>query len=394
MSLLRFSWPLLILFTLGDFAAQAAIRPASQAVRLRMIEVAQTLTPVNRAGRSISQGPAQKDLELSGLPTVNCRFIEPDLQDPPGGKTPKFECATRIQGRDLKLRIKYQTDREKNPGIWGELLSSRLFWALGFPADAMYPVRVVCENCPDRPFDFIRDFVERKGRISPRPRGRLEIEDAVAEIKFDAPKIEITDRQGWTWAEFDRIDRGMFATLKPQRDALALLAAFVQHADNKPEQQRLICVDPGAQKNGTTCRMTALMINDLGFTFGQGFDGTPREAPQAVRERSRLLGTASLQGFRVSPLWLDPRQCITDIRSFETGAKDGSANKRISEAGRAMLAARLAALTDADITDLFRVARIERRGELIGGAPPTVQQWVDAFKTRRRVIESTRCPLN
>ena len=35
-----------------------------------------------------------------------------------------------------------------NGEVYAEVAATRLFWALGFPADHMYPVRVRCEGCP------------------------------------------------------------------------------------------------------------------------------------------------------------------------------------------------------------------------------------------------------
>src|SRR5262249_38934604 len=153
------------------------------------------------------------------------------------------------------------------------------------------------------------------------PRGTVVFEDAIVEIKFDALGIERSANQGWQWfQEFDRItpDLRLRPELRKQRDALALLAAFVQHADNKPEQQRLVCLDNTAVKGGPSCAKAELMINDLGFTFGQGFDGVAQNAPEEERKRSRLLGTASVQGWEVAPLWKRGAGCTTEIHSFVT----------------------------------------------------------------------------
>jgi hypothetical protein len=47
------------------------------------------------------------------------------------------------------VKVKYG---EKNGEVYGEIAASRLFWALGFKADCMYPARVSCHGCPTDPF--------------------------------------------------------------------------------------------------------------------------------------------------------------------------------------------------------------------------------------------------
>ena len=70
-------------------------------------------------------------------------------------------------------------------------------------------------------------------------------------------------------------------------------------------------------------------------------------------------------------------------------------NPRISEAGRKFLAERLLQLTDAQLHDLFDVARFPDRiypdgktADRVG----TVDQWVDVFKRKRNEIASVTCP--
>jgi len=70
---------------------------------------------------------------------------------------------------------------------------------------------------------------------------------------------------------------------------------------------------------------------------------------------------------------------------------------RISEAGRAFLAERLAALSDRQLHDLFTAARADLRGERIKDASGveravTVADWVDGFRRKRAEIVGHRCP--
>ena len=61
------------------------------------------------------------------------------------GRSPKFTCVIPGAKRD-DVKVKYGLD---NAEVYGEMLTTRLLWALGFGADRMYSVRVVCRGCPD-----------------------------------------------------------------------------------------------------------------------------------------------------------------------------------------------------------------------------------------------------
>jgi hypothetical protein len=79
--------------------------------------------------------------------------------------------------------------------------------------------------------------------------------------------------------------------------------------------------------------------------------------------------------------------CIGDLTRSQTGTLD---RPHISEAGRKFLADLLVRLTDAQLHDLFEVARFpERTG---GGRPATVDEWVGAFKQKRTEIVNATCP--
>lgn len=76
-----------------------------------------------------------------------------------------------------------------------------------------------------------------------------------------------------------------------------------------------------------------------------------------------------------------------------TGSLD---NPRISEGGRAFLAAQLNKLRDAQIRGLFSVSNVVKRGEQIEvdgkKRAVIVDDWVRAFKKKRAEIASAHCP--
>ena len=402
-----------------------AIVPATEKVRLALIGRARIWMDDHRGDRTLLEGPWQEKSEnrFSLKQLIRCRFIEPQEMSRPGGTTEKFTC--RHQGRTL--RVRYHSSREYNPGIWGELLSTRLFWALGLPADAVYPVKVICEGCPDAPWLYIYEYFRTKypeqvlaKAVSANHRSRLEaelvranqyvethldrrgtqlIEDAQVEIQYPAATIERCKDQGWNWAgEFNHIaeaDADSRRQLNIERDAFALLAAFIQHADNKPEQQRLICATPSGA--GDNCSNPVLMIHDLGFTFGGGWE-RPTSGAQRDRKHPGVYSSINLARFLAAPLWRDADQCITKVRYIPTGTE---ISRRVSEQGRKFLAEKLERLISSkqDLLDLFTAAGVERRpvqvrnlqGKIYKNSYST-EEWAEAFKKRAQTIIDHRCP--
>lgn len=286
--------------------------------------------------------------------TVRCDYLDRDLQ----GNSPKFRC--RIPPDD-DIKVKFGGD---NGEVFAEVVATRLLWALGFGADRMYPVRVICRGCPAA-------IGESDGN------GARVIELATVERRFGAEPAA-PDTRGWSWAELDLLDERAGGAPRAQRDALKLLAVFLQHTDTKPEQQRLLCLDvrPDAP---SSCGRPFLMLNDVGLTFG----------------RATLLNSNAVSGLNYrewanTPVWKYATTCIGNLSKSLTGTLR---DPLISEEGRQFLAALLNRLSDSQLRDLFEVARVERRAAPPAGgdAPATVEQWVNAFKQKRASIVERHC---
>ena len=179
---------------------------------------------------------------------VVCDYDEQKM----GGTTPKFSCLLK-KGDDIK--VKYGKD---NGEVYASVLGSRLFWALGFGADAFYPVRVTCKGCPKDPW-----------KKSASSSGQVTFDRAIIESKLKGETLESWNGQGWGWSELDRVDESQGGAPRAHRDALKLLASFVEHIDSKDVQQRLICLPgDGPQADAARCEHPFLMVHDLGVTFG------------------------------------------------------------------------------------------------------------------------------
>jgi hypothetical protein len=326
--------------------------------RKDLIRRAAVWSPTDIPSLDLRAGP-----DVKGAFAVN-QWVTCDYRKVPhlGGNSPKFICETS-PGDEVK--VKYGP---RNAEVFGEVLSTRLFWALGFATDAMYPVRVRCHGCPRDPWRG----PEMAGPI-------VEFDPAAIERKFPGRALETKLDSGWKWSELEDIGSGAAPGARAERDALKLLAAFVQHTDNKAANQRLVC-PKGEELGRTGCRSPVLMVGDLGLTFGRGGLLIKRN-PNSV----------SLANWTKVPVWKDPARCVAELkRSFNSSL----GHPRISEAGRAFLAGLLVQLTDAQLKDLFETARVDRRPRdpRQGGPPASVDEWVEAFKRKRAQIVDHRCP--
>jgi hypothetical protein len=332
-------------------AAKAPKPDATDQERLLAIHRAQVWKATNVPSMDLMTGPPGKGaFPPNGL--VTCNYLPKQL----GGNTPKFACL--IQPDD-ELKVKYG---RANGEVFAEVAAARLLWALGFYAERMYPVRVVCTGCPSKITGTEMASIERK---------------------FGGADIETKHHVGWAWPELDLVDPAAGGAPLEQRDALKLLAVFIQHTDSKPEQQRLVCVGEKKKKSDLdveTCEQTVMLVHDLGMTFGR--------ANYLNRASS---GGVNLEAWSHAHVWKDPKRCIGNLPESATGTLD---NPLITEEGRRFLAGLLVQLTDAQLHDLFAVTRFNRRSTIADEAPDTssIDGWVAAFKEKRDEIVNRTCP--
>jgi hypothetical protein len=328
--------------------------------RREAIRRAGVWSPTDIPSVDLKAGPAA-DGSFASNQWVTCEYKEKKQS----GHSPKFACETS-PGHEVK--VKYGL---RNAEVFGEVLATRLFWALGFPADRMYPVRVRCQGCPEDPGKSL----EIAGKVE-------EFDPAAIERKLPGRPMESKTDSGWEWPELEDIGPDAPQGARAQRDALKLLAAFVQHTDNKAANQRLLCPE-GEEVGRTGCRRPVLMISDLGLTFGQA----------SIMSRNK--SSVSLEDWRQVPVWKDRARCVADLKGSFTGS---FSNPRIREAGRAFLASLLVQLSDAQLRDLFVNARVKRRSRNPSADPDKdaplarVDEWVTAFKLKRAQIVGQRCP--
>jgi hypothetical protein len=330
--------------------------------RLGAIHRAQVWTATDVAAFDFKAG----DGEFAPWSTVTCTHVVKTYS----GKTPKFGCAL-APGEDVK--VKYGAE---NSEVYSGVAATRLLRALGFGVDALYPVHVECRGCP----------ASLGGTAMGSGVFRFEV--AAIEHKLKGKDIVVNNQEGWRWAELDLVNPAAGGAPRAQRDALKLMAVFLQHTDNKAEQQRLTCLPPAtpspastSSPKATACDMPFMMIHDLGKTFGH-----------ASRLNREEVSGANLANWSTTPIWKDARQCIGNLSKSFTG---NLTNPPIKEEGRKFLADLLVQLTDAQLIDLFTVAHFAEgpgRMRASGTAGDTVGLWVQVFKQKRDEIVRAHCP--
>jgi hypothetical protein len=336
----------------SGWSTTAEARDVTKDERAAVIARAQVWSPGDVAARNIKAGPPD-DRGFPFHATVNCEYLPKEMS----GASPKFACVT---GNDDEVKVKFGGT---NAEVYAEVAATRLLWALGFAADRMYPVRVICRGCPDALGGIARE--NKEAIFDP------------ATIERKLPAREFGD--AWSWKELDLVSENAGGAPRAHRDALKLLAVFLQHTDSKPKQQRVVCLGESADAETGACARSVMMINDVGLTFG-------RANMFNVNGRSM-----HLVEWAATPVWKDAPGCVGNLPKSLTGTLNDPV---ISEEGRAFLAGLLTQLTDPQIHDLFAVARVTLRTRDPGRARSglaTLEEWVTAFKQKRAQIVDRRC---
>jgi len=359
-----------------------ALSPVTPAQRLDALKRARVREDVDVASRDLYRGP-RGSLSFAVDEEIRCDFVPRPIR----GWSEKFFCRLD-DGRVFKVKY-VENDRFKE--VYGEVLGTRLFWALGFFTDRMLPVRVTCRGCPRHPWTWVNaghnpKKLDEAGAIPPLPPeaeiGTYTFDPAALEEPLDAAWIEERPNQGVTWHSLEQVDPSAGGATKADLDALRLLAAFAQCADNSAEQNVLACprgeILP-ADGDGPVCRRPVVYVGDLGAVFGHGGLTTAHE------------GRVDYDGWRSLSVWRDAATCTARLNSIGGPLRPSTLRHPVvGEAGRALLASLLDQLSDRQIADLFRAARVDRlhqttrEGE--GSREVTIDDWVALFRTKREEI--------
>ncbi|MEZ0391336.1 MAG: hypothetical protein ACAH59_03910 [Pseudobdellovibrionaceae bacterium] len=310
---------------------------------------------------------------------IECDFVF-DVFD--GGYSPKFKC----QLGDKKVKIKYYNGNNRE--LFSEVIAGRLFWALGFGTDQNYMAEVHCRNCPhDDPFRWVdpRTKESNSGIFKRDLEDGLKAEDlkakyintenfqgtrvfpfAVVEAKFEGKEVGL-----WGWDEISKNSN------RKHVDALKLLVALLQHADNADKQNLLVCKKENLIKagDGTVigCKQAHAYVQDLGGTFGGG------------GPKISVGGAANYNEWQSIPVWNDRGQCEIYLIPAGTPSSSQLRTSKISKAGRDFLLSRLEPLAQKPgaFEAMFKAAGMDH-----GGNHPdnrSAAEW--AFLLRAKILD-------
>jgi hypothetical protein len=367
---------------LGCFNNQArakAIEFTGRAQRSAYIRSALAWQPPSPSltAEQVFTGPKSSDFtKLFSNSPVYCLVLPVEDQDW-GGKTPKFECELLrpLGGRQFErilkndgdprvIKVKYSPPGEINSEVKGEILGTRLLWALGFYADQMFYVdSVTCFGCNSDPYGTRVTYPPDSGILSTFRATAIEKRfagDSAGGFSFSEMMRYLPSARGGQ--EFI------------ERDALRLLAVFMQHEDIKADNQRLVCVK---SDSAGRCERMIMMIHDLGSTFGVRVS-----APFRLKK-------VDLKTWKQSTIWKDPANCIAQMTNdLPTAAAvltmDATmVTPKISDAGRLFLLGLLEQFSSDKrrVYALFRAAHIDER-EIPG--------WVNVFLDK---VQQIKYPL-
>ncbi len=292
------------------------------------------------------------------------------------GKTAKFWCY--LSGQDKVSKIKYFPQRpSENREVFAAIVTTRLFRALGFMANRNYSVTVNCPNCTEHPWGDVGKK-DAKPRTTPFTPALIEFKPKGKDIKGQ--------KEGWPWRDLDVIDTSLPSnvqeTMRTHRGALKLLSIFVQHSDNKPEQQNIICLDKIKKTDGkSTCDRPLMYIHDLGATLGGGGIFTSSSAKM------------HFGGFADTCMWKDEKKNPRpNLKSSMAGSFDGKQIDSIEENSRLFLVSLMTEFASRPerVRSLFEVAQISKMHEL-SNEKITTDHWVSAFNIKVNELKNKTC---
>jgi len=354
--------------------APARLDALSPGERIGYLREAAVWSPIDTASLDLARGPADR----APGEVIECDFTLPERQLE--GRMAKFLCRT---SDGVVHKIKYGSE---DPEVLAEVIGSRLLWALGFATDRVDPVVVLCRGCPADPW---RDSQEAalKQRAAQPADGKREFEPATEETYYGRP-MGSKPEQGVSWADLlteYSASPERAGEQRVERNALALLAGFLQHADSRPAQQELACPPEAIARDAwgdEICRAPEALIADLGGILGDGW-------------WLRRHGTSKVEyaRWKATTVWRDPAACVVAVNGRPNASLH---DMRISEPARRFLAARLARLRREQLHDLFSAARVELRGEEIetsqGKRRVGADDWVELFMEKEAQITTHHCP--
>lgn len=263
--------------------------------------------------------------------------------------------------------------------VFTEVAATRLFWALGLPADIMIPVKqVVCFGCLSHPM-VQQDVDLSKTSV---------FKTALLERKYEGKKVgeqfnfnRITGRFYPHWSE----------EIRHEYEAMAIAAQLISYHHAISLQNRMQCADGYYDKKTKVCSMPVPFIQDVGSSFA----GDTKEGG----------GRGVLESYQKAGVFARGNICRLYYKLGSDRFKDvingGPALSEVSRAGLEKFKARLAGLTPDVVRALFETARFgDMDPQLRDSAPGAhlnekrdyiIDQWTQALLEKIEEIQKKKC---
>jgi hypothetical protein len=172
-----------------------------------------------------------------------------------------------------RFKVKYlkpphpEHDRRYNE-VFTELAAGRILWALGFPADHVYPVASVnCVGCTASPFESNLEQNTAALTAAPSVFRMVTVERDIPWSEIDPENDET-----WSWQDVARYyaDGTWTQQQKIEYDAYRLALGLFNYHNAIDVQNRVACAEfkEGAS-NPRICTKPYIFVQDLGSTFGK-----------------------------------------------------------------------------------------------------------------------------
>lgn len=318
-------------------------------------------------GYNVANGPRR------GAPTVDENGLAQPIKcvankdlSPGSGTTPKFHCSiegvTEEDGDLIRYKVKPhfkgQSREKRNGEIYGEFLSSRFSKALGFFADDEWVADVTCPDCEKSLTSKFQGALWNP--FQPAAGVELPLGKGLDRNCDNKDTAAISGALG-------KLLQG--GANRAEIDAFKLWLAFIDHGDTKTDNQKYACLKPVEGAGTLTCEpgQAVYYVSDMGSTFGHSRDSEKKARLEKWKGKD--------------PIKVSGNRCTTTA--------GGVGDAKISENGRALLAAGLQRLLDAEkangtITRVFRASRNHERDQ-------PAEAWAAEFIRKANMVIGARC---
>jgi len=354
-----------------------AVRVATEGETLSFNGAAVTVEEgvlVNLKNEPVTKTTKDGDVKLVKGDVFKIKYF---VSDSERENKPRATRIVKFNNQDLVINNAFENspviENSRWTEVFTEVAATRLFWAMGLPADVMIPLnKVVCMGCEVHPKDQTRYAGDKTVSI---------FNIAVMERKFDAKvmgkhwnlKDVLAQRDRWS------------ANTKAEYDVMHLTMTAINFFNGIPLQTRIVCLSDENVKT-ENCSRPAPFFQDVGSSFGAeagglfGIGGNSRGDFDEFNKKSNR------------SVFKNAAKC--EIKNFLSNK--GPGRSHVAQAGLDEYKRRISAVTDDVLLAIYKTARYELMEPKITakkGSDRVLADWVSA--TRQRINQVTAlnsCP--